>query len=130
MKNINLFWQGVWANTLKAFIFCATVYFANAAMSSSDNIIFLFLLVFVGVVLTGVITSYFWRKIGFSSRQIFFRALLLDWIGTLLYMCLFFPNWGERIGLFIYFTILGFWVFALCILGGILISKLFVKSVY
>lgn len=127
MKKSKIFWGGVFINLVKAFAFCIPLYvFAQINFEAVDKdtfIPFSMIWVGVGIVLTGVITRYFWYELGFSPIKIWLKALLLDWLGTFIFMLATFGT--NSLGIFAYFFILGFWIYPILIVLGIWIGSVF-----
>lgn len=130
MNKSKIFWEGVLFNIAKAVIICTPIYLANHNQLGLIGEELLFpmgtVLTFIGVVLTGVITAYCWRNLGYSTTQIWFRASLLDWLGTLLFMVLCFG--GEGIFMFIYFSFFAFWIFPILIALGVWVGRLMASN--
>ena len=123
MNKQKVFWEGTLYNTAKAVIFCTPIVLANQQQIDFGVEFFpigTFITV-VGVILTGVITAYSWRDLGYSTIQILFKASLLDWVGTLIFMFLAFG--GDGIAMFVYFSFFVFWTFPILIGIGILVGR-------
>ncbi|GAB4469036.1 MAG: hypothetical protein OHK0057_10440 [Thermoflexibacter sp.] len=129
MKKSKIFWKGVFANLAKAFAFCTPLYILTQIdlweMDIDTDALMPLNMTWVGigVVLTGVITRYFWYGLGFSPIKIWAKALLLDWLGTFIFML---ATLGIKgIGMFVYFLIFGFWIYPIFIALGMWIGSIF-----
>jgi hypothetical protein len=127
MEKSEIFWKGILINLVKALAFCTPLYvFAKIDLGEVDMDTFLPLnmtWVGLGVVLTGIITRYFWHELGFSPIKIWAKALLLDWLGTFVFMLATFGI--NSVGMFVYFLIFGFWIYPILIALGIWIGSVF-----
>ncbi|SFF58828.1 hypothetical protein [Thermoflexibacter ruber] len=127
MEKSKIFWKGVFANVAKALAFCIPLYVLtqiDLGEVSMDTLLPLNMTwVGLGVVLTGTITRYFWYGLGFSPIKIWAKALLLDWLGTFIFMLTTFGI--NSLGMFVYFLIFGFWIYPILIALGLWIGSVF-----
>ncbi len=127
MEKRKIFWKGVFVNSVKAFAFCVPLYWVGRTdlFDVDMDIIMPFNIAWVGlgVILTGIITRYFWVGLGFSPMKIWAKALLLDWLATYIFMLATFGF--NSLGMFIYFLVFGFWIYPILIALGMWIGSVF-----
>jgi hypothetical protein len=128
MSNSSVFWRGVLVNTIKAISFCIPIYVLNytdSITATQKDMILLFSigLVGIGVVLTGIISYYFWHRIGLSPIQMWFKSVLLDLLGTFIFIAITF-GLENSIGVFFYFSFFLSWVYFVLIALGIWIGQI------
>jgi hypothetical protein len=127
MEKHKFFWKGIFINLVKALAFCMPLYLVGKTDLSEVNMDIIMPLniawVGIGVILTGIITRYFWVGLGFSPIKIWTKALLLDWLATYIFMLATFGF--KSLGIFIYFLIFGFWIYPILIALGMWIGSVF-----
>ncbi len=122
------FWLGLSVNLGKALVICSAILVIDATYRNQAGHpapVINGLLTLLGVLGTGLVTTYYWRPLGWSRRKMLVRALLHDWLGTFAFIFVQTMlesqadfDWEKLFAFFFLSHIYFIWLFILLILFG------------